>query len=245
MRIDILTLFPDMLSGLNSSIIGRAVERGIVALGIHDYREFSHDKNRRVDDYSYGGGAGMIISAQPVVDGIRSIPDYDQATKILLTPSGNVFTQQRAFALVEERKNIILICGRYEGIDARLLHYVDEVLSIGDYVLSGGEYAAAVVVDCIVRLVPGVLGNKESRAIESFNDMLLEYPQYTRPRIFEGHSVPDILISGDHEKIRRYRRFKSLEQTYHVRPDLLPQSDLTPEDHKFLEKIKKGTDFND
>ena len=242
MRIDILTLFPEMFSGLNASIIKRAVEKQLVDIKIHDFRPFSKNKNKRVDDYSYGGGAGMIISVQPIIDCLRSIENYQQARKILTAPVGKVYNQNKALALSQEN-HLIIICGHYEGIDARIFHYIDEIISIGDYILTGGEIAASVIVDSVARLIPGVLGNEESNSIESFDDMLLEFPQYTRPQIFEGLDVPEILISGDHEKVRQYRRFKSLERTYHNRYDLLEKAKLTPEDYRFLEKIKRGEDY--
>jgi tRNA (guanine37-N1)-methyltransferase len=242
MKIDILTLFPEMFSGLNASIIKRAVDKGLAEIRIHDFREFSSDKNKRVDDYSYGGGAGMIISVQPIVDCLRAIENFVSAKKILLAPTGKVYDQNKAFEL-SQYGHIILICGHYEGVDARISNYIDETLSIGDYILTGGEIAAMAVVDSVVRLVPGVLGNEESHHNESFSEMLLEFPQYTRPQEFEGQEVPGILLSGDHEKIRRYRRFKSLERTYLDRPDLLKKAKLTPEDYFFLEKIKRGEDY--
>jgi len=242
MRIDILTLFPEMFSGLNASIIKRAVEKQFAAIKIHDFRLFSNDKNKRVDDYSYGGGAGMIISVQPIIDCLRSIKNFQQARKILTTPVGKVYNQNKAQTLSKE-KHLIIVCGHYEGIDARIYQYIDETISIGDYILTGGEIAASVIVDSVVRLIPGVLGNEDSNLIESFDDMLLEFPQYTRPQKFEGLEVPEILISGDHEKVRQYRRFKSLERTYHNRYDLLLKANLTPEDYRFLEKIKRGEDF--
>jgi len=242
MRVDIITLFPEMFSGLNSSIIKRAHEKQLVNIKIHDFRLYSTDKNRRVDDYSYGGGAGMIISVQPITDCLRAIRGYQTAQKILMAPAGKVYTQKKAAALSREN-HIIIICGHYEGIDARIEEYVDETISIGDYILTGGEIAATVIVDSVVRLIPGVLGNEDSASVESFDNMLLEFPQYTRPQTFEGISVPDVLISGDHEKIRQYRRYKSLERTYQNRPDLLAKAKLTDEDSDFLNKIKRGEDF--
>lgn len=240
MRIDILTLFPEALLGvINSSILKRAIEKGMIEINIHDYREFSNKKNKRVDDYSYGGGAGMIIEVQPIVDCLRSIPNYQDAYKIITAPIGSVYNQKKATCL-STKKHIIIICGHYEGIDHRIMDYVDEAISIGDYILTGGEIAALAIVDSVVRLIPEVLGNNESIEIESFDDNLLEYPQYTRPESFENKLVPEVLISGNHEKIRQWRRFKSLEVTYNNRKDLLEKVELTKEDLTFLEMIKKG-----
>ncbi|HEY8395435.1 MAG TPA: tRNA (guanosine(37)-N1)-methyltransferase TrmD [Bacilli bacterium] len=242
MRFDVLTLFPEMFSGLNASIIKRAADKDLVEINIHNFRDFSTDKNKRVDDYSYGGGAGMIIGLQALIDCLRSIPNFEKAHKILFAPSGNIFTQKKAQEL-SKKEHIIMICGHYEGIDYRITDYIDEEISIGDYVLTGGEIPAMAVIDSVSRLLPEVLGNDESAAVESFTDSLLEFPQYTRPEEFEGKRVPNVLISGNHEKIRRYRRFKSLELTYRRRPDLLENAELTKEDLKFLEMIKRGEEL--
>lgn len=239
MIVDILTLFPEMFSGFLSSIIKRAVDKQIVTINIHDFRKFSKKKSRQVDDYSYGGGAGMVISVQPIVDCLRSIPGYEQAHKILTSPIGSIYDQNKALKW-SDKQHLIIICGHYEGIDDRIFNFVDEVISIGDFILTGGEIVAMAIVDSLVRLQPNALGNNQSATTESFQDMLLEYPQYTRPETYEAYAVPEVLISGDHEKIRQYRRFKSLERTYQLRPDLLLKAKLTVEDNKWLEKIKKG-----
>ena len=245
MIIDILTLFPEMFTGiLNSSIISRAINNGSVQINVHDFRSFSTKGNNRVDDYSYGGGAGMIIEVNPVVSCLRTIKGYEQAKKLITIPVGTKYDQKKAESLSEE-KHIIIICGHYEGIDDRIMNYVDEGISIGDYILTGGEIAALTIVDSVVRLLPDVLGNKESIEIESFDDGLLEYPQYTRPVEFEGYKVPDCLVNGNHEHIRRWRRFKSLEVTYKNRPDLLDKVQLTKEDIYYLDMIKKGEEFTD
>lgn len=238
MRIDILTLFPEMFSGLQSSIIKRAIDGGIVEIQIHDFREYSGKKNKRVDDYSYGGGAGMIIEVQPIVDCLRSIDNYQTAKKIITTPIGIPYNQEIAKELSKE-EHLIIVCGHYEGIDDRINNYIDQLISIGDYILTGGEIAAMAIADSIIRLLPNVLGNEISAVTESFDEMLLEYPQYTRPEVFEDLQVPDVLLSGNHEKIRQYRRFKSLERTYRYRPDLLKKASLSEEDLSFLEKIKR------
>lgn len=240
MIIDILTLFPEAITPyLNSSIIKRAIDSNIVTINVHDYREFSRKPNKRVDDYSYGGGAGMIIEPTPIVDCLRSIDGYDKAYKLITNPCGKVYNQKKAYKL-SKLDHIIIVCGHYEGIDDRIMDYVDEAISIGDYILTGGEIASLAIVDSVVRLIQGVLGNKESIETESFDEHLLEYPQYTRPVEFEGKVVPEVLISGNHEKIRKYRRFKSIERTYMFRKDLLRKAKLNDEDKKFLEMIKNG-----
>ncbi len=242
MRIDILTLFPEMFAAFDSSIIKRAKEDGDIEIYIHDYREFSKNKHRNVDDYSYGGGAGMIIEVEPIVECLRSIPNYKEARKIITSPIGEKFNQTQAKAL-SDNKHLIIICGHYEGIDERIMNYVDQVISIGDFVLTGGEIAAMAIVDATVRLLPNVLGNESSSEDDSFSNDLLEYPQYTRPVEFEGHKVPDILLSGNHEKIRIYRRYHALKRTYELRPDLLSKAKLSKEDEDLLIKIKKGEEL--
>lgn len=239
MRIDILTLFPEMFSGvINSSISKRAVEKELIEVYVHDFREYSNKANKRVDDYSYGGGAGMIIEVQPVLDCLKSIPNWEKAHKIITTPVAYTYNQKKAYSL-SKKDHIIIICGHYEGIDNRIMNYIDEGISIGDYILTGGEFAAMVIYDSVIRLIPEVLGNSESIVEESFSNDLLEFPQYTRPAIFEGLDVPEVLISGNHENIRKWRRYKSLEATYKYRKDLLEKVELTKEDKVFLEEIKK------
>ena len=240
MIIDILTLFPEAINGvINTSILKRALDNNLLTINVIDYREFSNKKNKRVDDYSYGGGAGMIIEPQPIVDAIRSIDGAKDARKIITSPIGKVFNQEKAKEL-SKLDHIIIICGHYEGIDERIMNYVDEAISIGDYVLTGGEIAALAICDSVSRLVPSVLGNDESTIDESFTNNLLEYPQYTRPVVYEGLEVPSVLLSGNHEEIRKWRRFKSLERTYLNRPDLINEEKLSKEDKVFLEEIKKG-----
>ena len=245
MKIDILTLFPEMYTGvINSSIIKRAKEKGIVEINIHDFREFSSKANKRVDDYSYGGGAGMIIEIAPVVNCLRSISGFENAKKIITAPIGYKYDQKKAEEFSKE-DHIIIICGHYEGIDSRVMNYVDEAVSIGDYILTGGEIASLAIIDSVIRLLPDALGNDESSGIESFEDNLLEYPQYTRPISFEGYDVPNILVNGNHELIRRWRRFKSLEETYKNRPDLLESCELTNEDKYYLEAIKENINIEE
>lgn len=239
MIIDILTLFPAMFEGvLHSSILKRSIEKEIVDIRIHDYRTYSLDKFKRVDDYSYGGGAGMIIQVQPIMDCIKNIEGYEKARKMITHPAGRTYHQSVAKELSEE-KHLIIVCGHYEGIDHRIMNYMDDAISIGDYILTGGEIASLAMIDSIVRLLPDALGNQESVVEESFEG-LLEYPQYTRPLEYEGLKVPEVLLSGNHEKIRQDRRFESLKLTYQKRPEMLETIALTQEDQRFLEKIKKG-----
>lgn len=243
MRIDVLTLFPEMFTGiLQSSIIKRALEKGVAEVYVHDYREYSSKKNKRVDDYSYGGGAGMIIEVQPIIDCLKAIPDYQSAKKIITLPAGRKYEQDVACEY-SKFEHVIIICGHYEGIDYRILDYVDEAVSIGDYILTGGEIASLAMIDSIIRLLPEALGNKESSEQESFSDGLLEFPQYTRPEEYDGKRVPEVLLSGNHENIRKWRRFQSLKETYLKRPDLLKSAALTKEDEGFLIKIKAGEEL--
>ena len=240
MIIDVLTLFPEAINGvINTSIIKRAIEGNLITINVIDYREYSEKKNKRVDDYSYGGGAGMIIEPQPIVSALRNIEGFEKAHKIITSPVGRVYNQSVAKEF-SRYDHLIIVCGHYEGIDERIMNYVDEAVSVGDFILTGGEIAALAILDSVSRLVPDVLGNNESIEVESFDDGLLEYPQYTRPEVFEDKKVPDVLLSGNHEAIRKWRRFKSLELTYNKRPDLLEKANLTKEDYKFLEMIKEG-----
>lgn len=227
MRIDVITIFPPLLAGaFDHSIIKRASDRGIVELHVHDLREYTDDRHRTVDDYPYGGGAGMVMKPEPWFLAVETLRDpEDSARTILLTPQGKRLDQ----ALVErlaDQDRLIILCGRYEGVDERVReHLVDEEISIGDYVLSGGEPAAVVLVDALVRLQPGALGSPESTVEESFSAGLLEYPQYTRPPEFRGWRVPDVLLSGDHGAVERWRRERQIERTRARRPDLLSEDD--------------------
>lgn len=219
MKIDILTLFPDMYQGIFSeSIIKRAIDNGIVSINIHNFRDYSKDPHNKVDDTPYGGGAGMVLTCQPIFDCVRSLKT-DESIVILLTPDGEVYKQERAYSLATA-KHLIMICGHYEGFDERIRTLCDLELSIGDYVLTGGELASMVLVDSIVRLMPGVI-EEESHLNDSFNDNLLDYPTYTKPRVFEGMEVPEVLVSGDHKKIDEYRLKMRIERTKERRPDLL------------------------
>ena len=227
MRIDILTLFPEMFPGpFGVSIIKRAVDAGLVSLNIYNIRDYTHDKHHTVDDYAYGGGAGMILKPEPVFEAVESVKEEDTCPVILLTPQGRPFSQPVAHELAAHDR-LILICGRYEGVDERVReHLVTDEISIGDYVLSGGELAAMVVVEAVVRLLPGVLGSEESLAEDSHTGGLLEYPQYTRPPVFRGWSVPEVLLSGNHAQIAKWRREQAIRRTKERRPELLDRVSL-------------------
>ena len=236
-RFDILTLFPEMIEGmLNQSILKRAIEKKIIEVNIINFRDFSTNKHSTVDDYAYGGGAGMLISVEPIHLAMKTIPNIDKAYKILTSPSGNVYNQNKAEKL-SKLDHIVIVCGHYEGIDNRILDYIDEEISIGDYVLTGGEIPACAIIDSIARLVPGVISD-ESIVGESFTMGLLEYPQYTRPYEYDGKKVPDVLVSGHHANIKKWQRYQSLKKTYEVRPELLGNIALINEDIKMLEEIK-------
>ena len=240
-RINILTIFPEMFeSFFSSSILGRAKEQGLLDIRVTDIRPFSKSKHHNTDDYPFGGGAGMVMMAQPVIDAMAEVKsEYPSARRIYLGPRGKKLTTSLARELSGE-KELILLCGHYEGVDQRALNAcVDEEISIGDYILTGGEPAAMVLVDCVARFIPGVLGCTESAEEESFSDGLLEYPQYTRPRDLNGCLVPEILLNGDHAKIRAWRRAESLKATLIHRPDLLETAPLNDHDLKLLEIFRK------
>lgn len=237
MRIDVLTIFPGMFTGpLEESIIKRAREKGILNINLVDIRAFSRDKHRAVDDYPFGGGPGMVMCPEPIFLAAEACMAESNTTPeiVLLTPQGQQFNQQLAGELAT-REHLILICGHYEGVDERVREVlVNREISIGDYVLTGGEIPAMVVIDAITRLLPGVLGASEGAREESFAWGLLEYPQYTRPRSFRGLEVPAVLLSGNHEEIRIWRRRQALKRTWQRRPDLLQLAELTPEDRRLL-----------
>ncbi|WP_027623445.1 tRNA (guanosine(37)-N1)-methyltransferase TrmD [Clostridium lundense] len=237
-RIEILTLFPEMFDIFNHSIIGRAIEKEILNINTINIRDFTLDKHRKVDDYPYGGGAGMVMAAQPIVDSIDHVKKTNKGKVIFLGPRGKTFNQQMAKELSKE-KELIFLCGHYEGIDERVYKHIDLEISLGDFVLTGGEMACIPIIDSICRLVPGVLGKSESFMEESFYEGVLEYPQYTRPEDFRGEKVPDIIISGHHENIRKWRRRESLKITMERRPDLFEKLNLTEEDKKLLKEINK------
>jgi len=237
MKISILTLFPEMFSIFEHSIIGRARENKLVDLSLLNIRDYTLNKHKKVDEYPYGGGPGMVMAPQPIVDTIRHAKENNNGKVIFLGPRGKTFNQELAKELSKE-ENLIFLCGHYEGIDERVYKHIDMEISLGDFVLTGGEMAAIPVIDSILRLIPGVLGKEESFMEESFYNGLLEYPQYTRPEDFEGDKVPEVLLSGHHENIRKWRRFKSLEVTKKKRPDLYKNIILTKEDIKILKNNK-------
>ncbi len=238
MKIDILTLFPEMFKPLEQSIIGKAMEKELLTMRIVNIRDFSKDKHKKVDDTPYGGGAGMVMRPDVVYDAYKSVKDKS-AKVIYLSPQGNVLDQKKVENLSKE-KHIILLCGHYEGIDERVLdEIVDEEISIGDYVLTGGEIPAMVLIDSVARYVEGVL-SKESTLEESFSNGLLEYPQYTRPEVFLNKHVPEVLLTGHHENVKKWRREQSIKNTYIKRPKLLEKVELTNDDKNYLKKLKSN-----
>ena len=221
MQIEILTLFPEMFRGVfGTSMLGRAHASGLLNIRTHNIRDYADNKHRKTDDYPFGGGAGMVMMAQPIYDCMAAVQGNEPARRILLTPRGRLLTTQRARELAKEER-LILLCGHYEGVDERVNAIIDEELSIGDYVLTGGELPAMVLVDCVARFVPGVLGSEQSAEDESHTDGLLEYPQYTRPADFRGMKVPEILQNGHHAKIAAWRHEQALLKTKQMRPELL------------------------
>ena len=220
MKIDILTLFPEMFAPLKESIIGRAVEKDKIQINIYDIRDYTENKHKKCDDYPFGGGAGMVMTAQPIASCIDAIDLEHKAYRIFMSPKGNTFTQNKVKSLIKH-EHIILLCGHYEGIDQRVIDlYIDEEISIGDYVLTGGELPAMVVTDALARYVDGVI-SQDSLSEESFSNGLLEYPQYTRPQVFKGVKVPDVLLSGNHGEVDKWRKEQSVLYTKKYRPDLL------------------------
>jgi tRNA (guanine37-N1)-methyltransferase len=246
MQIDILSLFPQIFHGsLSESILKRAIERGLVQINLHNIRDFTHDHHHTVDDYAYGGGAGMVLKPEPIFEAVEKIKkDTGPGERakglpvILLTPQGRLFSQESAQELAGY-PHLVLICGRYEGVDERVReHLATDEISIGDYVLSGGELAAMVVVDAVVRLLPGVLGSEASVQDESHATGLLEYPQYTRPEVYRGWAVPEILLSGNHAQIARWRRRQALLRTLERRPELLEKAKLSSEERQLRDSLK-------
>lgn len=241
MNYHILTLFPEMvLNGLHTSIIGRAAEKGLLSIEAIDIREYSTDKHRHVDDYPYGGGAGMVMQPMPICEAYDDLCEKigKKPRVIYMTPQGRVFNQRIAEELAQE-EDLVFLCGHYEGIDERALELIaTDYLSIGDYVLTGGELPAMVMIDCISRLIPGVLNNDTSAEFESFHDNLLEYPQYTRPEEYRGLRVPDILLSGHHKNIETWRREQSIKRTLERRPDLLADASLSKKEAEYLKKLE-------
>ncbi|MCR6111144.1 tRNA (guanosine(37)-N1)-methyltransferase TrmD [Bacillus sp. A301a_S52] len=243
MKISILTLFPEMFDGLFShSILKQAQQKGVVSYNVVNFRHYAKDKHNRVDDYPYGGGGGMVLTPQPLFDAVEDLQGQTATNQkprtILLCPQGEPYSQQKAEELAKEEE-IILICGHYEGYDERIReHLIDEEISIGDYVLTGGEIGAMVIADSVTRLLPGSLGNDQSAVTDSHSTGLLEYPHYTRPAEYRGMAVPDILLSGHHKNIDVWRRQQSLRRTYERRPDMLESASLTDDDIAYLHSLR-------
>jgi tRNA (guanine37-N1)-methyltransferase len=237
-RFDIITLFPRMFdSPLQESLLKKAQERGLIEIAVHDLRLWAEDRHRTADDTAYGGGAGMVMKVEPIAKALESTRRATETSRaVLLTPQGRPFSQDVAGEL-SGFEQLVFVCGRYEGVDERVLSFVDDEISIGDFILSGGEIAALVVIDAVSRLVPGVVGDEASVQEDTFSNWLLKYPQYTRPPSFRDLDVPDVLLSGDHEKIRRWRRQEALKKTFRRRPDLLKKAELSDTDTKFLKSI--------
>ena len=240
MKIDYLTLFPEMFEGvLNHSILKRAQANGKLEVNTVNFRDYAVNKHNQVDDYPYGGGQGMVLKPEPVFNAMKDIQRSEDTRVILMCPQGRPFDQAMAQEL-SEASHLVFICGHYEGYDERIrTHVVTDEISIGDYVLTGGELPAMTMTDAIVRLIPGVLGNQQSHEDDSFQDGLLEFPQYTRPRTYEGLDVPDVLLSGNHAHIEAWRHEQKLIRTFEKRPDLLERLNLSQEDQKIIENHKK------
>lgn len=241
MRFDVLTVFPEMFVGpLTESILKRAQDKGLIEVAVHNLRDYAAGRHRSTDDSPFGGGAGMVMLAEPIARALEAVRALrpERPRVIALTPAGRRFDQAKARQLSGEEW-LVLLCGHYEGIDERALALVDEELSIGDYVLTGGELPAMVVIDAVARLLPGVLGDAESPVEESFDDGLLEYPHYTRPAVWRGQAVPDVLLSGNHAAVKRWRRKEALRRTRERRPDLLQGREFSREDRKLLEEIER------
>ena len=243
MRFDILSVFPDMVKpALSESMIGRAVDKGILDIRLHNIRDYTKDKHRRTDDTPYGGGWGMVMTCQPIMDCHRAVVGDDKdVLTVYMSPGGKVLTQKMAMKLARQ-KRIVILCGHYEGIDQRVIDsIVDEEISIGDYVLTGGELPAAVLVDCVSRLIPGVLPDDECHEDESIESGLLEYPQYTKPAEYEGMKVPDVLLRGHHANIVKWRRRKAIEKTFLRRKDLIRKKKFDKDEQAFLSELKESS----
>lgn len=241
MHFDILSIFPDMLKGpLQTSILGKAIDKDLISVGLHNLRDWAEGRHQVTDDTPYGGGDGMVMKVDPVARAVADLKKQQPKSRVLLmSPQGKPFRQADAQRFSREQ-GLIFICGRYEGYDERIRTLVDEEVSLGDFVLTGGELAAAVILDATARLVPGVLGAEGSALTDSFSDGLLEYPQYTRPADFDGMGVPDVLVSGNHQAIARWRRQQQLRRTLERRPELLVDAALSNEDQKFLDELRSS-----
>lgn len=240
MNIHVLTLFPEMFTGvLGSSILKKAQDKNLVNITVTNFRDFSEDKHHKVDDYPYGGGAGMVLKPEPIFNAVEHVTKDSTPRIILMCPQGERFTQKKAEELAQE-KELVFLCGHYEGYDERIReHLVTDEISIGDFVLTGGELPAMTMIDAVVRLLPGVLGQEASHINDSFSTGLLEHPHYTRPADFRGMKVPDVLLSGNHANIEKWREEQSLKRTFERRPDLLEKIELTDEQKRFIESLKK------
>lgn len=242
MKYDIITIFPDIFHAyLSRGILKRALQKGLIEVKVHNLRDFTEDRHRTVDDYPYGGGAGMVMKPEPFFTAVEAVcPERTERRVIMLSPAGKKFDQDMATELSRENKRLLFLCGRYEAIDERVrTALVDDEISIGDYILTGGELPALVIIDAITRLIPGVLGDKHSVEAESFSWGILDYPHYTRPSVFKDLVVPEVLLSGNHKDIRRWRRKEALRRTLERRPELLEKSQLCDEDYKLIREIKE------
>jgi tRNA (guanine37-N1)-methyltransferase len=242
MRCDIITIFPEIFHAyLGESIMKRAISKGLVGIGIHNLRDFTADRHRTVDDYPYGGGSGMVMKPEPIFAAVEAIcPDTSERRVIMLSPAGRQFDQAMAEELSTDPRRLIFLCGRYEAIDERVRSALaDDEISVGDYVLTGGELPALVIIDAVTRLLPGALGDEHSAEVESFTWGILDYPHYTRPAQFRNYAVPEILLSGNHRDILRWRRKEALRRTFRSRPDLLGRIQLSDEDKRLIEEIKE------
>ena len=241
-KFHVVTIFPEMLTTyLGFSILKRAIQKNLISVKIHNLRDYTKDKHKTVDDYPYGGGTGMVLKPEPFFTIVDSLwPEKNKRKIIMLSPRGHLFTQNKAVEISDEKKEIIFFCGRYEAIDQRVSDcLVDEEISIGDYILTGGELPALVIIDAVARLIPGVLGDFASTADESFSWGLLDYPHYTRPEIYQGNTVPGILLSGNHSEINRWRKKQAIRATMKMRPDLLKRYIISEQDRELLKEIKE------
>jgi tRNA (guanine37-N1)-methyltransferase len=242
MKCRILTIFPEICHAyLSEGMLKRALHKGIIDIEVHNLRDYTKDKHRTVDDYPYGGGSGMVMKPEPFFTAVETLnPDAAERRVILLSPAGRKFDQDMAKELSEEKSQLIFLCGRYEAIDERVrTALADDEISIGDYVLTGGELPALVIIDAVARLIPGVLGDEHSSEVESFTWGILDYPHYTRPPVFRGFTVPEVLLSGNHKEILRWRRKEALHRTLQRRPDLLGKCSLGEEDDRLISEIKE------
>jgi len=242
MKCEIVTIFPDIFHAyIGESILKRALQRKLIEVGIHDLRDYTKDRHRTADDYPYGGGAGMVMKPDPFFVAVETLcPEKAERKVIMLSPAGNKFDQKMAEDFSQEKRRLFFLCGRYEAIDERVrIAIVDDEISIGDYILTGGELAALVIIDAIARLIPGVLGDERSAEEDSFSSGLLDYPHYTRPPVFRGMQVPEVLLSGNHREIWRWRRKEALRRTLERRPELLEKISLSDEDYRLMSELRR------